>query len=746
MQKAPWYRLLATGGLLFYTVLAQPVLATGQEEQRQDRPTIGLALSGGGARGAAHVGVLKVLEEMRVPIDYIAGTSMGSIIGGLYSSGMTPDEIGTALKSMDWEHIFSDDPPRKQRSFRRKRDDDLYLVQAKPGISDKGELKFPTGAIQGQKFDLALRELTLPVSTVTDFDRLHIPFRAIASDIGTGQSVVLGSGDLANTMRASMAVPGIFAAVEIDGHLLVDGGITNNIPIDVVRGMGADIVIAIDISTPYMPAKEVNNLFSITGQLTSIMTRTNADRQIATLGGRDFLIVPDLGDITSSDFELSTEAVLTGRKAAEVQRDKLERLSLREDAYREYLAALSTRPSAAPPIVNFVRIKNNSQVSDAMISDRLRQRVGAPLDHELMERDIGNIYGLELFQTVHYDIVEEDGRTGLLVSANARSWGPNYLQFGLELTSDADGAASYGLGFSYLRTGINSLNGEVRLASQLGEAPSIAGEWYQPLDSMSRYFVHTGLSYGAYNVDLYNGRDARLAEFRVKELKLDLAMGREFSVYGEGRLGYRYRAGEVDLRTGTPGWPEFNYDTGEVYARLSVDRLDNYNFPEEGGLALLEYTLAREDFGGDTDFDQLRVAANRFTTFGDGHVIGIAGQVLSTLDGTAAIQDRSRLGGFLNLSGFAQDSLSGQQAAMLAAIYYRRFKPMPFLSWYIGTSLEYGGVWEEKDDIGNDGIAAGSIFLGADTPIGPFYLGFGHAEGGHNAAFFYLGKPPFNIE
>jgi len=726
-------------------VLVQPVLAAEPGEQQAERPRIGLVLSGGGARGAAHVGVLKALEEMHVPIDCIAGTSMGSIIGGLYASGMTPEEIETALKTMDWDHIFSDDPPRKDRSFRRKRDDDLYLVKAKPGISDEGELEFPTGAIQGQKFDLALRDLTLPVSTVSDFDHLYIPFRAVASDIGNGKAVVLGKGDLAAAMRASMSVPGAFAATEIDGHLLVDGGITDNIPIDVVREMGADIVIAVDISSPYMPAKDVKNLFSITAQLTSIMTRTNADRQIATLTDRDVLIVPDLGDITSSDFDRAADAIPIGYKAAEAQHARLAPLALSGDAYREYLAARPARPSAEPPpIVHFVRIENDSRIGDGMIRDRLHQRIGAPLDRDQLERDISTIYGLELFQTVGYDVLEKDGETGLLVDAVARSWGPNYLQAGIEMSSDIEGDNNYNLGLGYLRSAINPLGGEIRLGLQVGEEPRIGGDWYQPLDNLSRYFVTSRISYGARNVDIYDGSGDRLAEFRVDEAELELATGREFSVFGEARLGYRYRTGEVKLRTGTPGWPEFDYDTGEVYGRLSVDRLDNYNFPEDGWLASLEYDMAREDFGGDADFDQLMLRGSSFTTIGNRNVIGIGGSVATTPDGIAAIQNRYRLGGFLNLSGYVLNSLSGQQAAVLAAIYYRPYKPLPFLSWYVGGSLEYGGVWQEMDDIGSDAIAAGSLFLGADTPIGPLYVGYGLAQAGHQAIFFYLGRPQFH--
>ncbi len=725
--------------LLLWVGFNAGVVAQEGSQATPQRAKIGLALSGGGARGAAHVGVLRVLEEMHIPIDYIAGTSMGSIIAGLYASGMSPDEIETALKTMDWEHIFNDKPPREDRSYRRKRDDDLYLVQSKPGYSD-GEIKLPSGLIQGQKFDLALRELALPVSTVDDFDKLSIPYRAVASDIGTGEAVVLAKGDIALAMRASMAVPGAFSPAQIDGRTLVDGGITNNLPISVVRDMGADIVIAVDISTPLLKPEEVRNVLKITAQLTGIMTRTNTEQQIASLTERDVLIVPDLGDITSGDFTRADEAIPAGYKAAEAARAQLARLSLPEADYRAHLAARNARPDSKPPIVHFVRIKNNSNVGDGMIRDRLHIKEGEPLDRKQVEQDISTIYGLELFQNVRYDVVEENGQTGVVVDAEARSWGPDYLQFGVELSSDSRGENSFNLGLAYQRMAINSLGGELRGALQVGAEPMIGAEWYQPLDNLSRYFITPKVSYGRQDFSIYNGTGDALAEYSVTRLEGDLAVGREVSVYGEGRIGYRFRSGEIDLNIGTLSQPETEYDTGQVYARASVDRLDDFNWPSHGVRGFVEYATAREDLGGDSDFDQAAARYTQFSTIGH-TTLGLYGQVYSTVDGTAPVQARYRLGGFLQLSGYAPNSLSGQQVASVAVLAYRRYEALPILSWYIGASLEYGGAWEDRDDIGSNGIAAGSLFVGADTPIGPLYIGYGQAEQGRNAAFFYLGRP-----
>ena len=361
----------------------------GSAEQKS-RPKIGLALSGGGARGSAHIGVLKVLEENNIPIDYIAGTSMGSIVGGLYSIGMSPDEILEGIESIDWDDVFHDFPAREERSFRRKRDDDLYLVKAKPGI-DKDGLKLPEGVVQGQKINMALSRFTQPVQNIKNFDNFAIPFRAVASDIVTGDAVVLDSGNLAAAIRASMSVPAAFAPITIDGRQLVDGGIANNLPIDVVRAMGADIVIAVDISTPLLTEDELGSALKITIQLTGILTRRNAEAQIATLTEEDVLLIPDLGDITSADFDRAAEAIPTGVAAAEASLESLRRYSIPADEYEDYRAGLKHFDPTSP-IVDFIRFDNESRFDDSALAYRVyNSKVGEPFSQEAVERDVGRI-------------------------------------------------------------------------------------------------------------------------------------------------------------------------------------------------------------------------------------------------------------------------------------------------------------------------------------------------------------------
>src|SRR5580693_9079181 len=306
-------------------------------EQNLIRPRICLVLSGGGARGMAHIGVLKVLEEMKVPIDCIAGTSMGAVVGGLYASGMTAAQIETTMRSVDWQEAFRDAPPRRDLAFRRKQDDRNFLVRLPLGLKH-GKILLPKGFIQGQKLQETLRQLTLPFSNSTDFDLLPTPFRAVATDLVTGNAVLLDKGDLSIAMRASISAPGLFAPVEAQGRLLVDGGLAENLPVSVARAMHADILIVSDVSYPLQPRAALDSALSISNQMLAILVRKDSDRQRASLEPRDILIEPSLGSATATDFTVPNIVIARGEEAARISIPKLATLSVGDAAYAQYLA------------------------------------------------------------------------------------------------------------------------------------------------------------------------------------------------------------------------------------------------------------------------------------------------------------------------------------------------------------------------------------------------------------------------
>src|SRR3984893_3645517 len=291
------------------------------------RPRICLVLSGGGARGMAHIGVLKILEDLKIPVDCIAGTSMGAIVGGLYASGMTALEIEATMRSLDWQEAFHDAPPRRDLAFRRKQDDRNFLVRLPLGLKH-GQILLPKGFIQGQKLQETLRQLTLRFSNSTDFDRLPTPFRAVATDLETGDAVLLDKGDLAIAMRASISAPGVFAPVDYQGRLLVDGGLAENLPINVARGMNADILIVSDVSFPLQQRAKLDSALTISNQMLAILVRKDSDRQRKTLTQQDVLIEPVLGAATSTDFTQGVNTIVQGERAARGAVDRLAALGV----------------------------------------------------------------------------------------------------------------------------------------------------------------------------------------------------------------------------------------------------------------------------------------------------------------------------------------------------------------------------------------------------------------------------------
>ncbi|MGR8949570.1 MAG: patatin-like phospholipase family protein [Gammaproteobacteria bacterium] len=704
-----------------------------------ERPKIGLVLGGGGAKGTSHVGVLKVIEELQVPIDVVAGTSMGAIVGGLYASGMSPDQIEHEMLAMDWKDVFNDDPPRPVRPFRRKQDDEDYLVKRKPGFSD-GKLKLPLGVIQGQKFALALNRLTLPMSDVSDFDDLPIPFRAVASDIETGEKVVLGSGSLARAIHASMAVPGGFGPVEIDGRLLVDGGISDNLPIDVARDMGADIVIVIDLSDTLKKSEELTSVVSMLGQLSAFLTIRNVQEQLATLRPTDVYIKPVLRDVTSAAFDKVAEGISYGEEAGRAARDQLLAYAVSPLVYADHKKTRRT-PRGGETTADFIRFVNNSKLGDDVLAERFGIKAGDTINVAVVERAVARVYGLDMFQSVRYEVVNEGDQTGLVITADEKSWGPDYLQFGMGLSDDLDGDNAWNVAASLLKTNINSRAGEIRVGVQLGERPIAFGEIYQPLDSQLKYFVRPRIAFLSRSVARFDNGE-QIDEFRVRRVGVALEAGRLFGDDAELVFGLRRFIGEAKQRIGDPLTRDVSFNNAELVARLTYDTLDNRNFPQNGIFSRVEWLDSLQDLGGDDNYSQLASTFTMARTW-SGHTLIGSFEFNATLHGMAPLQNRFLVGGFTDLSGFAQDELSGQQVALARAIYFRRFDWVKFLPAYVGLSLEYGNVYEDRSDISfdpGDALAAGSAFIGLDTVLGPLYLSYGHAERGNDSVYFFLGR------
>ncbi len=710
--------------------------------QASERPRIGLVLSGGGARGIAHIGVLKVLDELRVPIDMITGTSMGAIVGGAYAAGVPIDEMEKLIKEMNWFDLFRDRPPRDFFTMRRKLDQQDDLI-ASVGVGADG-LLLPEGAISGQKLNLFLRDL-VGFQVVDNFDQLPIPYRAVATDLITGQPVIFEDGPLETALRASMSIPGLIAPSEAAGTLLVDGGLVRNLPVDIARAMGAEVVIAVNLGTPLLDRESLRSALIVTVQMIAILTEQNVQQSLAELGDEDVLILPDLGTITAGDFQRGSEAIVAGEAAAREQAGRLATLALEPAEYARWRQRHRRTQGVDGTVVvlDEVRIEQTRFTNPEVLATLVETRAGEPLDKEVLRNDLQRLLGRGDFDRIDYRVVEEEGRQVLVIDAYERTWGPDYLRFGLTLSSDFSGNNRFSLHGSYLRTWMNALGAEWQTDFQLGSTRGLATEFYQPLDVTGRWFVAPYAAYLDRPEDVFLGSQ-RVAEYRVKTATLGVDLGLNTHRGGEFRIGPQWRHLETDLVVGSPVLPNASESEMFLRARYRADSLDELNFPSRGTLIDSDLWWTTESLGADRDYGRVKVDWTR--AFGDGDNRWQVGFKLGArLDGDLPAYDAFELGGFQNLSGLQPGQLRGQYLGFGKLVYQHRITTIGagFIGeLYAGGSLEAGNVWRETSAIKPDNLEiAGSVFLGLDSFMGPLFFGFGYAETGDSSLYLQLGRP-----
>lgn len=704
------------------------------------KPRIGLVLSGGAARGLAHIGVLKALEEQGIKIDAIAGTSMGAVIGGLYASGYKIDELEKLALGINWQQALSDAPPRKDVPFRRKQDDRDFLVKQKLSFRDDGSLGLPLGVIQGQNLALLLESLLAHASDIRDFDKLPIPFRAVATDIVSGEKMVFRKGHLPQVIRASMSIPAVFAPVEVNGQLLVDGGMVDNIPLDVAREMGVDIAIVVDIGTPLRNRKQLATVIDVLNQSITLMTQRNSQEQLATLHPNDILIQPPLAGFGVTDFGRAQEMIDAGYRATRILDARLTALRPAEPATPQLTAARD--PSQRTPLISAIKVENDSKVDDSVIRYYIRQPLGEPLDLGRLQTDMGTLYGLDYFEQVHYRVVHKGRDNTLVISARGKRSGTDYLRLGLNLSDDMRGDSAFNLGASYRINGINRLGAEWLTRAQIGDQQELYTEFYQPLDVGSRYFVAPYLRAESTNVESVLDNDP-IAEYRLERYGFGLNVGRQIGNNGEIRFGVGEAWGEANVRIGERDLPKVSFTEGFYELKYSFDSLDNVYFPHSGeniGLSLRQFD---QGLGSDQDYRQLEFKLDKALSDGSNTWV-FGGRYGRTLNKAEVVPSSFLLGGARQLSGFRQDAISGQNINLTRAVYYRRLTPRAYLPLdfplYIGASLERGRAWDNDNDFDSGYINAASIFLGFDTPLGPLNFSYGFNDDGQKALYLNLGQ------
>ena len=746
-RSGPMAMMVALLPLLTLVLFASPAAAV------EERPRVGLVLGGGGARGVAHIGVLKVLEEMRVPISCVAGTSMGSLVGGAFAAGVSIDEMTRTLRDIDWNAIFTDDPPRTQKPFHAKRDD--YENLSRLELGQRGaSLLLPPGTTAGYKFEFKLREMVAQAGNFADqdFDDLPIPYRAMATNIEDGTMKEFRRGDLVKAMRASMSVPGVIAPVEIDGVLYVDGGLLQNVPVAAAREACADVVIVVDVGSELLPREKLNSAVGISLQMVNLLIAQNVRASLASLGPQDILIKPELGDFSAANFEEGLSLIPNGEAAAHRQADALRALSVPESEYRAWRAAVAARLPEVPPVTD-VRIATDGKRVNPAVIDReltevpgidLRRRPETDFSLENLNDRLEQIYGRGDFERMDYQMVDRQGTRTVVVEGVEKAWGPNYLKFGIGLASDSDDTR-FDFSLSHRSTWLNSLGAEWRNDLQLGYRKRFVSELHQPLSFRSDAFVAPRIDLLDEPIVFFrNGQ--RIGEYRTTYGRIHLDLGLQ-NKFGELRLGPFIGRVDADEDFGLfPFAPSFTRTQVGYSLRAVYDQIDNPRFARQGVLATLESFGTLSEWGSDDDYNKTELFLLGARSW-DAHSLQLAAYAGDTLYGELPPYDPFLLGGFLRGSGYQMDELVGSRVGLARAVYTYQLAALPpplGRGVYLGGSLEatsasLGFDLESETDI----RPSASVFLGADTFLGPAYLAWGQAfDGdGQGALYFLLGSP-----
>jgi NTE family protein len=705
------------------------------------RLRIGLVLGGGGAKGAAHVGVLSVLEELRIPIDCIVGTSMGALVGGTFASGMDAKELEHAVRSISWQEAIARSGLRAKVPMRRKLAGNTYSNSLEFGVRD-GRLAAPSGLINTQNVDLTIQYLVARSRGITEFDQLPIPFRAVATDMQTGEMAVLSRGDLALAMRASMAVPGAFAPVTIDGRILGDGGLTRNVPVDIARQTCADVVIAVAVPNPAPTAEQLRSPLTLMARTLDVLINANERQQLETLGPADVKIVIDMGEIGSASFDRVPDAIPVGRAAALAHAAELSRYSMPEAEFTAWRAATS-RTGREPMTLARVSIVGAERANPGFIRDTFGIEAGETVDNRRIGDRATAVFALSDFERVAYTVSGDGEQPELDLHVTEKSWGPNILRFDLGFHIGTDANTAFMIGGDYLRTWINPLGGEIHGSWRFGRTSGLDASLYQPLDAAHRWFIEPSATAQRSIEDIFIDGDS-VARYRFAHAWGSLDVGRVFSNRMELRAGLRAGGQSVDREIGTPDLPEISGEGyGGLAMRYAYDSRDRNTLWQAGTLARIEYFRGIEALGAVQDYDRVEGVAEAVVPLRD-NVMYLRASGGASFDSELPIYDTFTLGGPVSLPGLSLGELRGTSYWNAKATYLQRVADLSYVfgqALYAGVSLSAADMSGRIDGINASPVYAGALLLSGRTPIGPLSLSLAFTSESDWQLMFGLGRP-----
>jgi NTE family protein len=679
-----------------------------------------------------------------VPVDIVVGTSAGSIVGAAYATGMPLREIEVEMGGLSTATLFHD-RVRDEVPLQRKTDDSTNYVGPEFGLRG-GQLVLPRGAVSGVALEAVLRRLS-SYQRDQDFDQLPIRFRAVATDVDNAQMVVLDHGSLSVAMRASMAIPAVLEPVDWQGRLLIDGGVSRNLPVDVARALGAQVIIAVDIGTPLRQRGEITSLLDMTDQMSRILTASNTARSLTELREDDVLIRPDLSAVAATDFDHLKAAAAAGESAARMAAPLLQRYSLDAPSHARYMARLDGpggRERAGERIAA-VEIAGVDRVREEVVRATLHSQPGQRFDPAVAEKDMQRLYGLGDFEHVSYVLSEEPGQGQVLHAQVAeKSWGPQYLRLGLGLSNDFKGDAYFSLLAAHRWTWLNRLGGEWRNEVTLGHTDRLVTEWHQPLSPAQRLFVAGHLLWERRPFDIYSDK-VRFATYRRERKEVGLEAGLPLGQDAEARIGLM--RGQAKLLADTSAVPGSELipraDTGGLLLRLRWDSLDNLRFPRKGLLLDTQLYASHASLGAQDEYRKLSLTGKGAVANGP-HSLQLGVQLSEKVgSGPLPAYEMASLGGFLQLSGYRTGQLVGTNMRFARLVYNYRIQGPGWLDGaYLGTSAEVGRIGDVLNrSSGTPTLYGSALYVAVDTPLGPIYFGYGRASDGNRAVYLFLGQP-----
>jgi NTE family protein len=707
----------------------------------QSRPRVGLVLAGGGAKGGAHIGVLKVLEELHVPIDCIAGTSMGALVGGGYASGINAADLETFVTGIDWARVVGGLGMRDFEPIEQKRSGVTYSNQIELGLQD-GELIIPRGIINTSNIENLLRSYVATSRDQSDFDRLPIPFRAVATDMLSGEMVILRNGDLATAMRASMAIPGAFSPVEIEDYILSDGGMVRNIPVDVARDLCADVVIVVNLVEPSPQRNKLRTAAQLASRSMDVMFQVNENISLNSLTDQDVRIDVPMGDIATASFDRIPETIPLGETAARSMTSELSALAVSGDEYMAWRNKVDTSQDFEARLAD-VEIEGLERVNKDYLEAKATVHPGDFVDSTEINAEATRLLALQDFTSIGYRLEGDAGSETLVWLPREKDYGPNYLRFDLGLYASEGGDLAFNIYAQHRRTWLNRLGGQWQNDIQLGRENFLVTSFYQPLDTAQTFFVQPTLFLNRSDEDVFYDNE-RVATYRFGDYGGQFDVGVNIANRFQARLGYIFTHRVLSVETGSPLLPETTTNDGGLMAQAIFDSRDTRFSPTSGIAADLQYIKSDESLGGDRSWDRGEIGLGLAVPVFTGDVLWVTMAGGTSFEGNLPPDRAFALGGPASFPGFELGQLRVDDYWSVGTNYLWKFKDTMAIrgeALYAGLGLTAGQVFGRVDKLPGEDLASISAYLTGRTIVGPLMLGVAATNTESWSLWISVGRP-----